>query len=188
MNNNVNLYVARSKPTPIKRTDLLARRALEFGERIERARNGEQAVLITTSDDNDYIETLTFVIEQLSDEDGKADVGGGPTKVYGTFQTCNILWEYKCLPSKFEGMAKTVKPGASAASTAGAPPPYCWQVNQLGDGKASVASQLMTIFLVLGRQDAFKTELIATTCRSKLEEFNTPVQKLTNIKGKSESP
>jgi len=189
---NVHLYVAHSDPNrdktsiPINRPNVLANRSLGFRERIEQARNGEEQVVVTTSDDDDYIETLTFVIGQLSDDAVEADVGGRTTHVNGTFQTCNVLWEYKCLPSNFEGMAETVQPRSSAASTAGGPPRYCWHVKQLGDGRASIGSQLMTIFLVLGRQDAFKTELIATACRSKLEGFDTPVQKLADIKGELE--
>jgi hypothetical protein len=191
--NNVNLYVAHSDPnrnkTPIRRNrpNVLTSQSLGFRERIERARSGEEEVVVATSDDNDYIESLTFVIEQLSDCAVEADVGGGPAHVNGTFQMCNILWEYKCLPSKFEGMAETVQPGSSAASATGDPPRYCWHVKQLGEGiRASRASQLMTIFLVLGRQDAFKTELIATACLSKLEGLDTPVQELANVKGKLE--
>jgi hypothetical protein len=171
-------------------TDTLINRSVEFRRLVATARHATsgKVVLPPHSDHDNYIKWLKFVTEQLTSGATEANVGepGQPCGAETLFGVCNILFEYKCLLSQFEGLWKKVRPGSSPTSAAGDPPPRrCWHDWQLGPNLATVASQLMTIFLVLGQKDALKTELIATVWRSsELDRLETCVLDLEDLKGK----
>ena len=194
---NVKLFIARVGPDgreteiPISESridiDTLINRSVEFRQRVATAAGGK-VVLPPHPDHTNYIKWLKFVTEQLTSGATEANVGepADGCAAKALFGVCNILFEYKCLLSQFEGLWKKVQPGSSPTSAARNPPPRrCWHDWQLGPSLATVASQLMTIFLVLGQKDAFKTELIATVWRSsELVRLETSVLDLVDLKGK----
>jgi len=194
---DVQLFIARVGPDgrvteiPISESridiDTLISRSAEFRQRVATATGGK-VVLPPHSDHANYIKWLNFVTEQLTSGATEANVGepGDGCGAKTLFGVCNILFEYKCLLSQFEGLWEKVQPGSSPTSATGDPPPRrCWHDWQLGPNLATVASQLMTIFLVLGQKDAFKTELIATVWRSsELDRLETSVLDLVDLKGK----